>query len=80
MFMKQLLHFDLLSTPLPTFNIKGKEDIRTYTGSIVSILIISAVFLFASLKLEHLLSRKNPSVVEITERYAIPSDEKFYLD
>ena len=78
--MKQLLCFDVLSTPVPTFNIKGKGEVRSYLGSIVSILIISTTFLFSVYKLGDLLSKKNPSVIEIEDTYAIPSDEKFYID
>jgi len=58
-FLKQL---DLFEVPLPAFNLRGQESIRTSAGGIVSLVIMLVTFMFASIKMMHLLSRYNPNV------------------
>ena len=65
-----LLTLDMFGSPLPSFNIKGEDTVRTHFGGCVSFIIMFVAFLFATLKLQHLLSRHNPSVNYFVERDA----------
>ena len=62
--------FDMFGSPLPGFNIEGKELIRTNLGALVSIFQITLVILFASIKFIELQSRSG---------YAISSHDRLYL-
>ena len=53
---------DLFEAPLPTLNIKGSSVVKTSLGGLLSILIMLSVGLFATVKFEHLVLRRNPSV------------------
>ena len=59
---KMLLSLDLFGEPAPTFNIRGETRIRTYFGAVLSTMIITVTLLFSLFKLQHLLSRHNPTV------------------
>ena len=62
-----LLTLDMFGTPLPSFNIQGEDQVRTHCGGCVSLLIMYVTFLFATLKLQHLLSKHNPSVNDFVD-------------
>ena len=81
-----LLSLDLFGAPAPTFNIRGESEVRTYCGGIVSSVIMTVVVLFALLKLQHLLSKQNPSVNAFLDKNAWgigdvlePADHKDYM-
>lgn len=57
-----LLSMDMFGAPAPTFNIRGEGEVRTYLGGIISSAIIAVTILFSLLKMQHLLSKHNPSV------------------
>ena len=57
-----LLSLDLFGAPAPTFNISGEGEVRTFCGGIVSSVIITVTMLFSLLKLQHLMSKHNPSI------------------
>ena len=46
---KPLKSLDVLGADVPSFNIGGQEQVRTYTGGLVSFVILAATFLFATL-------------------------------
>lgn len=48
---KPFLRFDRLGAEVPKFNIGGEESLRTYTGGVLSFIIMNASLLFAILKL-----------------------------
>jgi len=52
----------MFGAPIPSFNIRGKTTVKSFTGGSVSLAIIFIVFLFAALKLTHLFSKHNPSI------------------
>ena len=62
--------FDLFGAQVPQFNLNGQKDVRSLIGGIASFLVISTTFLFATLKLQHLLQRKNPTVSIYSEEIA----------
>ena len=54
----------MLGENVPSLTMNGKSSIKTFTGAIISILVMSLTTLFALLKLQFLLMRKSPDVVE----------------
>ena len=72
---KMLLTLDQFGAPLPGFNVHGEDSVRTYCGGLVSLLIMLLAFLFATLKLQHLLSKHNPSVNNFVERDAFDEND-----
>ena len=72
---KVLLTLDMFGAPLPTFNLKGEEKVRTHCGGCTSLIIIYVTFLFATLKLQHLLSKHNPTVNTFVQRDALDENE-----
>ena len=77
--MPKMLHtLDMFSEPLPAFNIEGSRDIRTNCGGCVSLIIMYVLFLFAVLKLQHLLSKHNPTVNTFVERDFIDENDIWY--
>ena len=75
-----LYEFDMFGAPAPTMNISRETKVRTSAGVVSSILVLLLTFLYALLKLEHMVERKNPSLttnttpVEEGEYYKITSD------
>ena len=65
---EMLKTLDMFGAPLPAFNVRGENAIRTHCGGCVSLLIMYVTFIFATLKIQHLLSRHNPSVNNFVER------------
>ena len=72
---KMLLTLDMFGAQLPTFNLKGEEKVRTHCGGCTSLIIIYVTFLFATLKLQHLLSKHNPTVNTFVQRDALDENE-----
>ena len=54
---------DMFGKSLPNLNIAGEEKIRTNFGGTISFLIMMLTTSFALLKLQHLLEKKNPTIV-----------------
>ena len=74
-----MLHtLDMFSEPLPAFNIEGHREVRTHCGGCVSLIIMYVLFLFAVLKLQHLLSKHNPSVNTFVERDVFDEEDIWY--
>ena len=77
-FIKSL---DMFSKPLPSFNISGKTSVPTSVGACSTISIVVLTLSFALLKMQHLINRKNPILVEntnpleIDETYSLGNDE-----
>ena len=63
-FIKNL---DLFYEPMPAFNIKGKESVKTWIGAMCSVIIMTLTVAFGLLKLQHLVEKKNPALVTNTE-------------
>ena len=75
---RMLKTLDLFSTPLPGFNIKGKESVPTFAGGLLSLVIIYISLMFAALKMLHLWSRHNPQVNTFVEKDAFGTEDVFY--
>ena len=57
-----LKELDMFGESIPSFNLRGKTKVKSFTGGSVSLVIIYIVILFAALKLMHLFSKHNPSI------------------
>ena len=75
--LKPLLRLDLLGKAMPSFNIKGEDQVRTKSGGLVSLLIMATIFMFATLKLQHLMNKKSPSITTFTDTSAISNDDTY---
>ena len=47
-------------------NMKGQAKVRTFVGSFLSLSVLTLTMLFALLKLQHLIERKNPTLTTHT--------------
>ena len=63
-FFKEL---DLFGETVPTFNMGGKTEIKTFPGALFSITIVYLTIMFGTLKIQHLVERKNPQIVTNTQ-------------
>ena len=63
-------NIDMFGAQVPTFNLRGREDVKTSAGALASMVIIVLTFLFGLLKLQYLVERKNPSIVANTRNLA----------
>ena len=60
--LEKIRNFDMFGSELPKFNINGKAKVTTLTGAFGSIVILAMTLMFALLKLEHMINRKNPLI------------------
>ena len=58
---------DIFGVDLPTFNIKGESKVMTVTGGVLMSLVAFVFFIYASLKLSHMLDKYNPNISEVKE-------------
>ena len=58
---------DAFGEPLPTFNIRGNEQVTTRAGGIATLIIFVVLLVFGGLKFEQLLARKNPNLRSYTK-------------
>ena len=71
---------DIFVAKIPSFNLRGKSEVKTSSGASASILIFMLTFIFALLKLQHLVLKKNPTIMTNTsdlaegERFNMGSD------
>ena len=52
---KLLSRVDMFGAPMPTLNVKGKTDVKTMIGGLMSVLILGLTFAFALLKFQHMM-------------------------
>ena len=74
--MQFVKRFDLFGASLPSFNVRGSTEVKTYVGACVSLLIIVMTIAFSILKFQHLLSYKNLTL----STYEIPLDKDEQFD
>mmetsp|Transcript_27802 Transcript_27802/g.34542 ORF Transcript_27802/g.34542 Transcript_27802/m.34542 type:complete len:192 (-) Transcript_27802:347-922(-) len=70
---------DIFGASVPSFNIRGKDTIKTYLGGFLSLTILYIIFIFAVMKFQHLMIRKNPLITEFVDKNGIELGEKFDL-
>ena len=64
---------------VPSFNINGRDYLRTGAGGIVSFFILYVTLLFALLKFTHLMSKHNPQVNAYVNPNAYTYEDVFDL-
>ena len=74
---KMLLEADLFPAPIPQFNSRGEEAVKTYFGGLISLIIKYLFILFALVKFEHLMTRHNPQIVEYDETNALDATDEY---
>jgi hypothetical protein len=77
---KMLLTVDMFGSPLPGFNAGGDESVRTHSGGCLSLIIMYITFLFATLKLQHLMMKHNPSVNVFVDEEAFDETDVWYAE
>ena len=58
---------DIFGIDVPTFNVKGETKVMTVTGGLVSFGVGIIFFIYATLKLSHLMDKYNPNISEVKE-------------
>ena len=76
---KMLIKADMFPAPIPQFNSKGKNAIKTYFGGFISFISYYLFFLFAMVKFEQLITRHNPQIVEYLETNALGATDEYNL-
>ena len=71
---------DMFGQPVPTFNLKGEKAISTIVGGICTFLIICVSLAYGSLKFVHLMEKRNPQIIQVTEKNFFGSDHIINLD
>ena len=70
---------DIYGVHLPSFNLKGKERVKTASGGVMTVIILAITLLFAGIKMEQLVTRKNPDVTKNIIEDFHDTDEKVLL-
>lgn len=70
---------DMFLTPLPNFNLNGRQALRTPVGGAVTSVIFYTIIMYAALKLTHLLDRHNPNINSYTNRNAFEYSDEFEM-
>ena len=74
--------FDLFAKPIPAFNVRGKDQVKTPIGGILSTIIITLTLGFAIIKWNELVARSDPIVNrnEVTNHYNFESEGIYLQD
>ena len=73
-FFGSMMALDKFSDPVPSFNFKGDQTIKTGLGAFCSILISIIVLYYSLLKFIQLQERQNPNIA------SFPVESKFDID
>ena len=60
-------NIDTFGKPVPMFNLRGQDEIRTSIGGVLTCLIAVLMLFYASIKFEQLIIRHNPTLSQYTE-------------
>ena len=53
---------DAFGSPLPSFNIKGKETITTIVGGFCTLILFFTIFSYGALKFSNLITKPSPII------------------
>ena len=68
-------NLDIFGAEVPGLNLRGQTKVKTFAGAFVSLAIMGITVMFALLKLQFMLMRKQPEVNEFVEpEFFSPSD------
>ena len=63
--------FDNFAGDIPAFNLKGETKVKTMIGGCATLAIIVLVLAYATMKLIHLVERRNPQITQHTTLAAL---------
>ena len=66
-----LFALDVFKMKVPGFNVRGKTQISSLMGSILSIVLLLLLLFYGANKFTHLMERRNPTITSYTEREAV---------
>lgn len=72
-----LAKIDIFGTDLPGFKLKGKAQVYTACGGLLTTCISIVLLLFASLKFIHLVDHYNPNVSQIQQQAYFTEEDVF---
>ena len=72
--------FDMFGAPMPSLHIRGEPVVKTSAGACISIIVIGLTSLFALIKLQFMLTRSSPEVVQFVNDDAFDFSDRFKLD
>ena len=58
---------DTFGANIPTFNLRGKTQVHTLAGGVLTFVITVIMLVYATIKLLQLATKDNPTVSEFTE-------------
>ena len=70
-----LKKLDIFGQSVPSFNLKGENNIPTLTGGVGTFLIICVFLAYGSLKFTHLMEKRNPQIIGVTEQGIFDSED-----
>ena len=70
---------DFFGVKLPQLNVKGEEQVKTSAGGLLSFLIMCVTFVFALLKIQHLINFKKPSIASFYQDLDVGPENAFNL-
>ena len=76
---ERLKTMDLFGVPIPQFNIKGKNRVKTHLGGVMSVITMGLTFMFAVLKFQHLMENRNPSITTFQQEIEANEGNGFSL-
>lgn len=70
---------DVFGRNVPTFNIKGDENVRTFFGGAFTVGLMVLATVYALVKLQDLVTGDNPNIAELTFKEHYPPDHRLVL-
>ena len=70
-------NLDLFQVPLPTFNLKAEESIKTSCGAAASMIIFVTLLLYGTIKTIQLIDKQNPSIAKYEQEVDFKQGDLF---
>ena len=77
---EKILDQDLFKAQMPKFGLSGKESQASWCGTVVSLIILALMLIYAWLKFEVLMNRSNPQVSTTEEKSALDETDVLNLN
>ena len=75
----KMRQFDLFKQPIPQINLQGRQEVASWFGTLISIVIIALMCIYASLKFDLLIQRNNPNISKTEEIAALDESDVLNL-
>ena len=70
----------MFGRPMPTFNLNGKAEVKTYTGGVMSVILVGVLIAYGMMKLLQLLDKHNPNLAQYTETNVFDFNDQLNLN